>query len=210
MIDLKSINLDQIKDLLSDEKTRIQLAFGVTAALALLYLTFAVVPKFFSLAETAREIKQLNANIDLVNSRVKRLDEMTRNLKTLRAEVKGYAKGLPGKKEIPRFLEELSQMAKKSGVKILSITPEEIETPEPGKTQEGVEYYREMPILVTAKSGYHQLGHFINDLEEGERFVTIKDIRIQTDTKFPRKHNIKIILKTYVATEDEKTTTRAR
>ena len=98
---------------------------------------------------------------------------------------------------MPRFLQGLAGIARKSNVKILSVTPHKLTTKSKGK--ESGQYYGTMPVVITAKSGYHQMGQFINDLEEGGRFVTVEDVQIQYDNNFPRKHNVKMVLKTYVA-----------
>ena len=115
-------------------------------------------------------------------------------LKELRAEYEEYSKRLPGEKEIPEFLEGLASIAKTSKVKILSITPSELVPVEVEGKKEG--YYKEMPISITAKSGYHQLGRFVADIETGKRFITISDINIRYDSNTPRMHNVKMGLKT--------------
>ena len=100
---------------------------------------------------------------------------------------------------LEKFLEELSQVAKASNVKILSITPMETK-----KTEEGDNpYYSVMLVKITAKSGYHQLGGFVSSLENGKRFIEIEDIIIKNDEGFPRRHDVEMVLKTYVSVENE-------
>ena len=206
MIDLKIAELrslikpEKIREFLEDELNRMYLILGGTALIAVLYLTFLIVPKFSDLQKLSREVGDLNDKITLVNTRVKKLDEATKKLKALREEEALYAKQLPAQKEIPAFLEGLAQTADKSSVKILSVTPHEMT----GVDKRGKEkqYYCEMPVIVTAKSGYHQLGEFINDIEKGKRFMTVEDLRITYDPAVPRGHNIKLVLETYVSVED--------
>ncbi|MFH1552651.1 MAG: type 4a pilus biogenesis protein PilO [Candidatus Omnitrophota bacterium] len=201
MIDLKTINLetDKIKEFLSDAQNRMYLILGATFVLAALYLSFIIVPKFNELSMVSRTVRELSNNINLVEGRMKRLDEMTKRLEELREEQASYSKQLPAQKEIPAFLEGLASTAKKSNVRILGVDPGEFIGEEAGEKDK--RYYLEMPIVITARSGYHQLGHFINNLEQGERFITIEDLRIQYDNKLPRTHNVKIVLKTYVSVE---------
>ena len=96
----------------------------------------------------------------------------------------------------------MSSIAKTSKVKILSITPFALKAVKAEGKE--IEYYKQMPILITAKSGYHQLGRFVSNLEKGGRFVTISDLRIQHDPAFPRMQNIRMELKTYVSVEPKK------
>jgi len=60
-----------------------------------------------------------------------------------------------------------------------------------------------MPIMITAKSGYHQLGNFISNLENEKRIINIEDLQIKYDASSPRMHNVVIMMKTYVSIEDE-------
>ena len=199
---LKAMMPDKMKEFLRDEQSRQYAVLGSIMVLAFLYLTFAIIPKFYELSKASREVTDLNSAINEVNDCVKRLDQMTEQLRASRREFEGYSRGLPDQREIPEFLERVSSIARTSDVRILSITPSELKIAQAGKKGGG--FYREMPIIITAKSGYHQLGSFIGDLEEGERFITIEGLRIQYDSRFPRRHNISMVLKTYVAVEDEK------
>ncbi|MEA3489207.1 MAG: type 4a pilus biogenesis protein PilO [Candidatus Omnitrophota bacterium] len=199
-----SLKLDRLKEFWSDELNRMYVILGGTALLAILYLTFLIIPKFGQLTRVSREVSDLNDKINLVNSRVKRLDETKKKLNALREERARYAKQLPEEKEVPEFLEWLAATADRSNMKILSVTPREM-TAEGKKGKKKVkQYYFAMPILVTAKSGYHQLGHFVDDLEHGKRFITIENLSIKYDPKFPRRHNVRMDLKTYVSMESEK------
>ncbi|MCK5451460.1 MAG: type 4a pilus biogenesis protein PilO [Candidatus Omnitrophica bacterium] len=189
-------DLSMVKKYLKDEKVRKISFLGITVSFAVLYLLIFIVPVFTGFMNMRREIKTLEDEIDMVNNRVKMINNMTLKLQTLQDELDSYSKGLPEQKEITKFLEELSSVAKTAGVKILSITPLDIkDTLDP----EAREYYKEMPINVTAQSGYHQLGQFVSDLENGERFISIENLNIQMNKKSPRKHNVELMLKTYVS-----------
>ena len=189
--------IDKIKEFFSDEEKKIYLIGVVTLITVVLYVSFIILPKMSELARTAREVSDLKDQINVVTSRVKKMEETSGKLESLRDEQKIYAKQLPPEKEIPSLLEGLSSIAEKAGVDIKSITPYAIIEPDPRSAQDV--YYREMPLLLTAKSGYHQLGAFISNIAEAQRFITIEDVRIQYDARAPRMHNVRMLLKTYVA-----------
>ncbi|MDP8298960.1 MAG: type 4a pilus biogenesis protein PilO [Candidatus Tantalella remota] len=209
MIDLKNIDFsfEDIKDFFEDEQKRLYTIVGVVLTVSILYLAFVVFPKFNSLSKVTRTVTELNNNISLVNTRMKRLNEMTARLEELRKEQAVYSVQLPAEKEIPAFLEELAVIAKKSDVKIISVTPHGFSGgSSAAKDKKGKvkQYYYALPVEISAQSGYHQLGQFVNDLEEGQRFITVEDLKIQNDKNSPRKHNVKLVLKTYVSVENEK------
>ena len=190
---------EKIKEIISDQKKRDSLILGIALIIVVSYVSFLIIPNFTKLSLASSEVRDLNDRISVVNGRVKRLDQLTKQLELLRGEVAGYTEGLPEKREIPKFLEELSQVAKASNVKILSITPMETK-----KTEEGDNpYYSVMLVKITAKSGYHQLGGFVSSLENGKRFIEIEDIIIKNDEGFPRRHDVEMVLKTYVSVENE-------
>lgn len=187
----------KLRSILEDEKSRTYLLIGVTAVIAAFYFSFGIIPKATEMAKTARKVSSYNDKIDLVTSRVNRLDAINRKLVALREEYKGYSKSLPAQKEVPEFLEGLADIARTSKVKIQSITP--TKTPD-GETPSD-KYYVEMPVRITARSGYHELGHFISNLEKGERLVIIKDLSIRSDPGDPWMHNIRILLNAYVSVQ---------
>lgn len=208
MIDLKNLSLndlkidrDKIKTFFRDEHNRTYVILGSALVVAFIYLAFLIVPTFGDYLRMSRTARDLKDKINLVNSRLERIDQMKAKLELLRKGQSGYATQLPDEKEVPRFLEGLAETAKKADVKILSVTPYELSEKVP---EQAGQYYGAMPIVITAKSGYHQLGHFIDELEGGGRFITVEDVKIEYDSNFPRRHNVQMVLKTYVSYEDEK------
>lgn len=193
--------LQKIKELLSEEQNRMYVIGAATLIVSVFYLSFIIIPKTSEIAKMARAVSDLKDNIKLVESRAEKLDEMNSKLDALRKEQSGYAKQLPAEKEIPSLLEGLAAIALKSGVNIQSITPQDL-VDVATKASKDV-YYREMPLLLTAKSGYHQLGDFLSNLEGASRFITIETLRILYDERTPRAHNIRMVLKTYVSVIDE-------
>ncbi len=198
----KNEKIEDIKELLMEETTRMYVLAGVAGVIIALFLSFAVIPKFTELARTARTVNDLNDKIDLVNSRVKRLNQTTKKLEALKTDQKVFSGQMPPEKDIPELLEDLSGMAKSSKVKILSITPSElsVDTTVPGSEI----YYKKMPIRITAKSGYHQLGAFVAELEKGQRLVIINDLSIKGDSRNAWMHDVRIGLNAYVSVEEKK------
>ena len=101
---------------------------------------------------------------------------------------------LISQQEIPSLLENLSKMAKNANITIVSITPVTSNSQKEAKSQ----VYEEIPILITAKSGYHELGHFLSNLENGDRFMKIINISVKTNTTAPKKHDVELMVHTYV------------
>jgi Tfp pilus assembly protein PilO len=201
-----------LQEFLDDEKNKFYATVGVTVLAGALYTIFALVPKVMQFYEMMSTTGDLKRKVEFVEREGKHLDKLKERLENLKAEDDGYSERFPSQKDIPDLLEDFASVARKSDVNIQSITPIEMKVPQPARrrrrdeapaAREAKKYFDEIPILITAKSGYHQLGHFVNDLETGDRLLTIGDLQIQSNRKDPWEHNAKIVLKAYVSVEDE-------
>ncbi|MCX5680091.1 MAG: type 4a pilus biogenesis protein PilO, partial [Candidatus Omnitrophica bacterium] len=56
----------------------------------------------------------------------------------------------------------------------------------------------EIPILINARSGYHELGKLLSNMENADRFMKVSDIQIKSNSQLPRKHEVEILVLTYV------------
>ena len=90
-------------------------------------------------------------------------------------------------------------MAKRSDVKILGITPLASKQEAPASERA----YQEIPILMNARSGYHELGKFLSDLENAGRFMKVVDIKIKENLSTPKKHDVELLILTYVLLESK-------
>jgi Tfp pilus assembly protein PilO len=89
-------------------------------------------------------------------------------------------------------------MARSANVKIVEITPLASKQ-EPGSDQT----YLEIPIMINAKSGYHELGKFIINLENTDRFKKIADMDVTANKTASKKHDVKLLILTYVLSENK-------
>ena len=111
---------------------------------------------------------------------------------------------LSREKEIPLLLENLSNIARSSGVKIQSITPlSRSQAYKNDNHDKGETVYQEVPIAITAASGYHELGDFVSTLESDKRFMQVSDIKVKASRSMPAKHDIEFLVHVYTFKGDE-------
>lgn len=187
---LAKLNLGQDK-----EKT-LKLA-GVVALIAIsLYFYIFIRPTFSELSILGKDIRMLRADIKNVEDALAKEGLLQKRLEDVYNKALLYEKKLPAEHEIPILLEELSTMAKLTYVKILGINPL---SPKRHSAKGGDKKpYSEIPIAVTAQSGYHQLGAFINRLEKADRFMKVSDIDISGNTNNKRVHRVELVVSTYI------------
>ena len=115
-------------------------------------------------------------------------------------KIEHYEKRLLTREKMPSLLEAVSDMAIDSGIRIVAITPVMLfKTPVAGEEQP----YREIPIWISARSGYHQLGSFINSLENAHYFMKVADIQIRSNKRTPARHDVELLIVTYVLSKEE-------
>ena len=169
--------------------------FGIAGLI--LYYNFLLKPQFAKFIAKNKEFR-------IIKEKVKSGEVLIANEAVLRRQYENFVKQagylekrLPSQDQISSLLEDFSNVAESSGVKILRIKP--LEEPAPLSKQKPVNNaYTEFPILIEARAGYHQLGAFINKLETMDRFIRVTDLDMAGNDKDPRHHDIKIRIITYV------------
>ena len=200
MIDIKGLDLEKIKEFLKDERKRSYAILGAGVAVSFLYLMLFIIPAYSEMSRLSRKVSEISEKIDFTNRTVVKMAQREEALERLSSELESYAGGFPREKEISRFLEKISTTAKDKGVKISTINPSQLS---PIKTSKDKVYYYELPISVKAKSGYHELASFISEVEGGKRYLDVQGLKLEYNRSTPRRHDIRILIKTYVAGEGE-------
>lgn len=101
---------------------------------------------------------------------------------------------LPSDTEVPGLLEDITNKGLLNGLDIQSIDLQR---------EKAREFYVELPISITAKGSYHDLGAFISGMAGLPRIVTLHDFDISAKGKNTNALNMRIIAKTYRYKDDE-------
>ena len=182
---------------LSDEQRKLLIIAASAIVLLIVDIMFIVSPLMNKNADLKRQVVVVKAKLIELQKKINLADAAKKRSEELRAELATYEKRFPREEEIPLFLEDLSKVAVASGIDISAIKP---------VTKAGLQappdafmnLFHKIPIEISAKAGYHQIGRFINSLEKLERFIEIKDIQISQDTTTPRRHQLKLVISTCI------------
>jgi len=99
------------------------------------------------------------------------------------------------------LLQDISKAANNNEVRILQLRPSrERETPGPNPDSKVKVFGKLTPFFIALdlSSGYHNLGKFINELENLPAFVKVQDIRIEPQLNDYLRQRASLILVTYV------------
>ncbi len=155
-----------------------------------------IIPQVMNSMRTLREVLQKKAILKNIDCGIENFAAFEDELQLLNSLYEDYFNRLPPQKEFPVFLELISALAKKNNIKIIAIEPQAmIDNPDL--------FYMEFPVLIDALCGYHDLGRFINNLEDAKIFMKIKDIKIANDDIIPKQHNVFLNISTFCLKEVE-------
>jgi len=192
-IDLKNINIRNID--LKDTKTQTTILLILLGVIvAGLYIFYIFLPQVTGDINMIGKTIGMRGDLKQARSLVSEKDSLKKKAQEYNEKIELYEKKLPAQQEIPGLLEDLSKMARNANITIIGITPIALKGQKEKKTQ----VYQEIPILITAKSGYHELGRFLSNLENGDRFIKVVDISIKANAVSPKKHDIELMVYTYV------------
>lgn len=194
-LDFKSIDFKNI-DFKNTQTQQILVAGLIFLITFVLYLYFVFVPQFVRVPTLFRKVSKITAELKSAKSTGAEMEGLKKKLMEYNEKVEWYEKKLPVEREIPNLLENLSDMAKGSNIKITSIMPAQA-SPE-NNAQRQSKLYQEIPIRITAKSGYHELGRFLSNLENSDRFMKVTDIEIKANKASPKQHDIDLTVCTYI------------
>lgn len=173
-------------------------ALIITTALIILfvYFNFLLKPQFIKIAGITGKLNKVNMDIKNSRADIAKIDGMKKAVEAYNAKIGQYEQLLPTKEGVPAILESLSEMAKSANMRISGIVPIDQKDPAPrGRV------YQEIPIMISAKGGYHELGSFMFKLESSGRFMRIADIHIKANKATPRRQDIELLAVTYVLLE---------
>jgi type IV pilus assembly protein PilO len=190
------IPIDLKIDLKRHQPKNIAITLAVAAIALLLYIYIFLGPQIGRFARLLAKTSKLGHELRVARRDVANIDKLSEDIAMFKTKVDLYEKKLPAEQEIPSLLESLTKMARRSNVTILGITPVSV------SQREEKEFYgrayQEFPIVISAKSGYHELGSFLSDLENADRFMKVADLSIRSNNATPSRHNIELIVATYI------------
>lgn len=160
---------------------------------AALYLNFILLPQTKEFLSLFSDVSKLTVKIKNMEAGIAAIPSFKKDIDTYRDKVDKYEKMLPAEQEVPALLNSLSSMAQSSNIKIIAITP----ALNQDKAVRGSKAYHEIPILITAKGGFHELGRFLSGLETSERFMKVADLEIKTNPSNAKVHDIDILILIY-------------
>jgi Tfp pilus assembly protein PilO len=189
--------LDKLK--ISRELDRNKIILIITACLFLVYLDFSLLIKAQIRGAGALRPKIIKLKTDI--------SDLAKGLAVIKEFTQGgsspavgqelaRAKKIIREEELPLLLQEITDIANKTGAKIIQIKP----IKDPKAKEETVAAVRVMPVMIKLDlyCGYHSLGSFVNEIENSKKFMLIQEIKILASSENYLYQDSSVTVKTYV------------
>jgi len=188
----------KIPDLKNNPK-QLMIVFASAFVIALIiYLQLLLLPQIGRLTGLLYKVGTAVSDLKSAETDIGRMGEFRKTIDGYRNKVELYEKRLPSEEEIPSLLENLSRMAGASNIQIVGITPVPSPIKDKAPSRGKAAAYKEIPILINARCGYHELGRFMSDLENADRFMKVVDIEIRSTRASPGRHDVELVVCTYI------------
>ncbi len=165
-IDEKYLNLDK--------RVKISILVAIFILPAFLFYLFSFKPQTVKIEQLQRQVSAASDELKIARKAARDLPKIKKELEEIQKEFDATAVLLPKSQEIPNLLRNISDLGKSAGLDFLKFTPG-VEIPK--------DFYAEIPIDITIRGPYHNLGLFLDKVSKLERIVTVNNINIDKPEK---------------------------
>ncbi|MFH2138819.1 MAG: type 4a pilus biogenesis protein PilO [Candidatus Omnitrophota bacterium] len=159
------------------------------------YVMFVFMPLVSRLMKLSAEEKQIMNQLKNAETVFADKNKLTEEVENIKKKISYYEKRLPQEINVPEVLDSLIKMGKDSGVVFISIEPLDVD--EIKISEESEDSYLQVPIQLSLKAAYHNLGKFINLIERSGRFMEIDSFQISPDQSEPHQHTVHLKVSSY-------------
>lgn len=180
-----------------DIKNNPVLLIGGAVFLILLLDYFVLLrPQLSVLSQVSGQVKTLRTELDNAKRDIASMDAFRKRMEVLKEKNLLVDQGMVKEESIPVVVENLSKLARQANVKINQIRPVREEEIKVAAAAEGTVY--SLPILIEARCSYHQLGRFVNRIENDVLFMRIADLEILPSAGEGLRHAVKMVVSTHI------------
>jgi len=189
---MKKIDLAGLKE---DRKT-LALVGIIVSTFVVLDLVAVIRPQVRALSKLNSRVRRLK--LDIINARkdIAALKEYKANITAQKKRSGELTQRIVAEEDISALLEEISKIAGETNLKILQIKPVKNERKEALVKTPLLKIF-DLKIEISANAGFHELGRFINRIENSDIFMKVESLSINHRRDDYLHHDIGITLLAY-------------
>ncbi len=184
-----------------DEQKKMYVFLGILLLVFVLDYFIIMRTQIKTLSKISPEIEVLSKDLKKTKNDLLRLNQYRKDVRKSSDEVEDLNERIRSREEVPLILEHISRIANDNGVVINQIIPD-TKDQELLLENEEREYYA-LPINLEAKGAYHNVGRFLNSIENNEAYINVGKFSI-TSKIGKKKHAVQLTFKAIVFENVEK------
>ncbi len=163
---------DKTGNLTSIHKLLIFLGAWAVPVLVFTFLVF--MPKADEMEQSRNSIQRLESEISRLAAVASEIDQHRAEMEQAQQKLKELSEFLPEEKEIPLLLTSISNLGTNSGLEFRLFRPQ---------NESRKEFYAEIPINITVRGPYHNVGVFLDRVSKLPRIVTVEDLNMGSPSR---------------------------
>ena len=137
----------------------------IMIGVAFYYLVY--MPKAAQITAGKSRLNTLSSEVQVLQTIEAKNKEYKRMIAELRGQLDQARLQLPGEREIPVLLEQISRFGQESGIEFMSFRP----APEIPK-----DFYNEVPMALSIRGPFHNIGLFLDRISHYPRIISVSNL----------------------------------
>lgn len=196
--EVKKIKALKILDQFNLDHKKIIMIALVSAVIFYADFNFIFRLQLKGLGKSGAEAARLKKDLDNLKTGFKKMQDLRSREGITPAVREAGIKRIVSEDQFPALLQEISGLANKHEVKIIQLKPSREIQGANGDKRKPAGKLEALFVTLDLTCGYHNLGGFINGLENLPAFVKVREIRIEPQEKDYLHQRAKVVLITYV------------
>lgn len=166
----------------------------VVIALAVFVPGLGMLSRIRQMSEQRKEVAELQEDLQQAREKQQSMEKLEEQIAEAEARIAMVERRLPNDKQAPELFKELNDLAEDADLEYLSMVAQPVK-------DKGTHIEIPLEIDVTAK--YHDLGKYVNSIENSERFAKIDGLKIDYnfDAPFEYLQDITLTVSTFMFKE---------
>jgi len=178
---------------------QLRILAAVPAVVGLFFwLQFLILPQTRSAGRLGSELTALRGKVERMQRDLGHLPEMEKKRDELAVRTSVPVVSAPPEEQLPDLLDKIAQFARTARVRVVTLRPKQ----DLAKVQVGPSGYLEIPLELEATAGYHQVGRFLDQLEQSDSLVRLRELEIHPGKEM-WDQEVKMLLLVFLAPEPE-------
>ncbi|MDF1615726.1 type 4a pilus biogenesis protein PilO [Desulfurivibrio dismutans] len=147
---------------------------GVCALPVAIFTFLVFIPKAGEMDQARDRIQNLESEIARLARVARELDRHREETREVELRLEELSLLLPEEKEIPLLLTSISNLGTNSGLDFMLFRPQ---------SEVRQEFYAEIPVSISVRGPYHNVGAFLDRISKLPRIVTVQDLNMTSPTR---------------------------